>query len=111
MSGSSALQQFWLSLTLRRTLVVALLKGWEVEVSSIYIHTLGNKLQIYSPVGCFYTIHSCFDAEKLMFALKYAMTQLKCCKKDKVGETIKEVLVIEEVSIFNTEFRTTCCQQ
>ena len=37
-----------------------------------------------------------------MFALKYAMTQLKCCKKDKVGEAIKEVLVIEEVRMFDS---------
>ena len=41
------------------------------------------------------------DAENLMFALKYAMTQLKCCKKDKVGEALKDVLIIEEVCITN----------
>ena len=49
-----------------------------------------------------YYTYSCFDAEKLMFALKYAMTQLKCCKKDKVGKAIKEVLVIEEVRMFDS---------
>ena len=38
----------------------------------------------------------CFSyAEKLTFALQYAMTQLKCCRKDKVEETIKEVIVIK----------------
>ena len=43
-----------------------------------------------------------------MFALKYAMTQLKCCKKDKAGEAIKEVLVIEEVCMF---FEHAACFQ
>ena len=92
-------QQFLLSLSLQRTLVVALLKGWELEVSSI--RNLEN-----NPVEFFYAIHSCFDAEKL-FALKYAMTQLKCCK-DKVGEAIKEVLVIEKVCFFK---HAACFQQ
>ena len=50
MSGGSATQQFLLSLSLQRTLVVALLKGWEVEVS--LIHNLENNLY-NNPVGFF----------------------------------------------------------
>ena len=42
MSGGSAIPQFQLSLSLQRTRVAALLKGWEVEVSSIHTHTLEN---------------------------------------------------------------------